>query len=529
MEALAARLGSHVGGGSRAALTAQVRPVRVPLSLAQQRMWFLNRFDTDSAVNNVPVAVRLTGALDLAALNSAVHDVIGRHEVLRTVYPEVDGVGYQKICSVEDVSIDLGAERVTDDRIQAELYSLFAQGFDVTVEVPLRAKLFQVADDDFVLSFVMHHISTDGFSMGPLTRDVMTAYYARTNGQAPTWTPLPVQYADYSLWQREVLGSEDDPQSMIAKQIAFWSDALADLPEQLDLPGDRPRPEIASGRGANHSFTIEPQLWSELDELGKATNATPFMVVHSALAVLLARLSATTDIAIGAPIAGRGEAELDDVIGMFVNTLVLRTEVDPSMSFAELLASAREVDLQAFAHADVPFERVVEVLDPVRSQARHPLFQVALTFQNLGQSALELPGLTAAAVEFDAALAKFDLQFTLEDAADAGMSGTLTYATDLFDASTAAEFADRFVSVLRGVVANPAAAVGDVDVMTAGELDRVLSWSDTGVDSGVDSTLSAWFDDAAARFGDRVAVRFGGESLSYGELSVRANRLARRL
>ncbi|MFF8329482.1 condensation domain-containing protein, partial [Rhodococcus qingshengii] len=350
--------------------------------------------------------------------------------------------------------------------------------------------------------------------MGPLTRDVMTAYYARTNGQAPTWTPLPVQYADYSLWQREVLGSEDDPQSMIAKQIAFWSDALADLPEQLDLPGDRPRPEIASGRGANHSFTIEPQLWSELDELGKATNATPFMVVHSALAVLLARLSATTDIAIGAPIAGRGEAELDDVIGMFVNTLVLRTEVDPSMSFAELLASAREVDLQAFAHADVPFERVVEVLDPVRSQARHPLFQVALTFQNLGQSALELPGLTAAAVEFDAALAKFDLQFTLEDAADAGMSGTLTYATDLFDASTAAEFADRFVSVLRGVVANPAAAVGDVDVMTAGELDRVLSWSDTGVDSGVDSTLSAWFDDAAARFGDRVAVRFGGESLS---------------
>uniref|UniRef100_UPI001C4DDCD2 non-ribosomal peptide synthase/polyketide synthase n=1 Tax=Rhodococcus qingshengii TaxID=334542 RepID=UPI001C4DDCD2 len=529
VEELAARIEAHVGGDGTRALTAQARPAQVPLSLAQQRMWFLNRFDTASAVNNVPVAVRLTGALDLAALNSAVHDVIGRHEVLRTVYPEVDGVGYQKICSVEDVSTDLGAERVTDDRIQAELYSFFAQGFDVTVEVPLRAKLFQVADDDFVLSFVMHHISTDGFSMGPLTRDVMTAYYARTNGQAPTWTPLPVQYADYSLWQREVLGSEDDPRSVIAKQIAFWSDALADLPEQLDLPGDRPRPEIASGRGANHSFTIEPQLWSELDELAKATNATPFMVVHSALAVLLARLSATTDIAIGAPIAGRGEAELDDVIGMFVNTLVLRTEVDPSMSFTDLLASAREVDLQAFAHADVPFERIVEALDPVRSQAHHPLFQVALTFQNLGQSALELPGLTAAAVEFDAALAKFDLQFTLEDAADAGMSGTLTYATDLFDASTAAEFADRFVSVLRGVVADPTAAVGDVDVLTSGELDRVLAWSDTGIDSGVESTLPAWFDRAAAEFGDRIAVRFGDESLTYAELSVRSNRLARRL
>ncbi|MCZ9633999.1 non-ribosomal peptide synthase/polyketide synthase, partial [Rhodococcus sp. BH5] len=529
VEELAARIDGHVGGDGERALTAQVRPAQVPLSLAQQRMWFLNRFDTESAVNNIPVAVRLTGELKVDALRAAITDVIARHEVLRTLYPEIDGVGYQQILSPEDASIEFDTVRTAESNLQAELYAFFAEGFDVTVEVPLRAKLFQVADDDFVLSFVVHHISTDGFSMGPLTRDVMTAYYARSQGQTPTWAPLPVQYADYALWQREVLGSEDEPTSVIAQQINYWSDALADLPEQLDLPSDRTRPEIATGQGANHTFTIDPQLWADVEATGQAAGATPFMVVHSALAVLLARLSATTDIAIGAPVAGRGEAQLDDLIGMFVNTLVLRTEVDPSMSFAELLASAREVDLQAFTHADVPFERIVETLDPVRSQARHPLFQVALTFQNLGQSALELPGLTAAAVEFDAALAKFDLQFTLEDAADAGMSGTLTYATDLFDASTAAEFADRFVSVLRGVVANPAAAVGDVDVLTAGELDRVLSWSDTGVDSGVDSTLSAWFDDAAARFGDRTAVRFGDDSLTYAELSVQSNRLARRL
>ncbi|MFI7162904.1 non-ribosomal peptide synthase/polyketide synthase, partial [Rhodococcus erythropolis] len=529
VEELAARIEAHVGGDGTRALTAQARPAQVPLSLAQQRMWFLNRFDTASAVNNIPVAVRLTGNLDSGALHSAIADVIARHEVLRTLYPETDGVGYQEILSPEDASIEFETVRIAEGDLQAELYAFFVEGFDVTVEVPLRAKLFQLADNEFVLSFVVHHISTDGFSMGPLTRDVMTAYYARSQGQAPVWTPLPVQYADYALWQREVLGSEDDPQSIIAQQIDYWSDALADLPEQLDLPSDRTRPEIATGQGANHTFTIDPQLWADVEATGQAAGATPFMVVHSALAVLLARLSTTTDIAIGAPVAGRGEAQLDDLIGMFVNTLVLRTEVDPSMSFTDLLASAREVDLQAFAHADVPFERIVEALDPVRSQAHHPLFQVALTFQNLGQSALELPGLTAAAVEFDAALAKFDLQFTLEDAADAGMSGTLTYATDLFDASTAAEFADRFVSVLRGVVADPTAAVGDVDVLTAGELDRVLSWSDTGVDSGVDSTLSAWFDDAAARFGDRTAVRFGGESLSYGELSVQSNRLARRL
>ncbi|MDV8070277.1 non-ribosomal peptide synthase/polyketide synthase, partial [Rhodococcus sp. IEGM 1366] len=529
VEELAARIETYVGGDGTRALTAQVRPAQVPLSLAQQRMWFLNRFDTASAVNNIPVAVRLTGNLDSGALHSAIADVIARHEVLRTLYPETDGVGYQEILSPEDASIEFETVRIAEGELQAELYAFFVEGFDVTVEVPLRARLFQLADNEFVLSFVVHHISTDGFSMGPLTRDVMTAYYARSQGQTPTWAPLPVQYADYALWQREVLGSEGEPTSVIAQQINYWSDALADLPEQLDLPSDRTRPEIATGQGANHTFVIDPQLWADVEATGQTAGATPFMVVHSALAVLLARLSATTDIAIGAPVAGRGEAQLDDLIGMFVNTLVLRTEVDPSMSFTDLLASAREVDLQAFAHADVPFERIVEALDPVRSQAHHPLFQVALTFQNLGQSALELPGLTAAAVEFDAALAKFDLQFTLEDAADAGMSGTLTYATDLFDASTAAEFADRFVSVLRGVVADPTAAVGDVDVLTSGELDRVLAWSDTGIDSGVESTLPAWFDRAAAEFGDRIAVRFGDESLTYAELSVRSNRLARRL
>ena len=404
----------------------------------------------------------------------------------------------------------------------------------VTSEVPLRAKLFKVGDSEYVLVFVVHHISTDGFSMGPLTRDVMVAYEARTRASVPAWTPLPVQYADYSLWQREVLGSEDDPRSVIAKQIAFWSDALADLPEQLDLPADRPRPEVASGRGAEVEFDIDATLHEAVNSIAHSSNSTPFMVVHAALAVVLSRLSATTDIAIGTPIAGRGEAQLDDLIGMFVNTLVLRTEVDPSMSFAELLASAREVDLQAFAHADVPFERVVEVLDPVRSQARHPLFQVALTFQNHEQTTLELGDLEVSIESADLALAKFDLQLTLTERTDeagapAGMSASLTYATDLFDESTVVEFGDRLVRTFRAVTADPTVAVGDVDILVDGERNLLSRFSAGQIDRGVDSTLSAWFDDAAARFGDRVAVRFGGESLSYGELSVRANRLARRL
>ncbi|MCJ0903998.1 amino acid adenylation domain-containing protein, partial [Rhodococcus sp. ARC_M6] len=531
--ALAARLEVHSGSGAVAALVPQTRPARIPLSLAQQRMWFLNRFEPESAVNNIPIAIRIAGALDVDALSQAIRDVIGRHEVLRTVYPDIDGVGYQEILPA-DVTLELVPTALTAAELPEAVANLATAPFDVTSEIPLRAALYRVDSADYILMFVVHHISTDGFSLGPLTRDVMVAYEARTRHRVPEWAPLPVQYADYTLWQRSVLGSEDDSESIIAKQIAYWSAALADLPSQLDLPSDRTRPEIASGQGATVSFDLDVDLHDAINELALQSNSTPFMVVHAALAVLLSRLTATTDIAIGTPIAGRGDAQLDNLIGMFVNTLVLRTEVDPSMSFTELLASAREVDLQAFAHADVPFERLVEAIDPVRSRAHHPLFQMALTFQNLEHTTLQLSDVAITIENADLALAKFDLQLTItertnESGSAAGISASLTYATDLFDESTVTSFADRFASILRAVSADPSVVVGDVDVLAAGELDRVLSWSKTGADSGVESTLPAWFDGAVARFGDRTAVRFGDETLTYGELSDRANRLARRL
>ncbi|MCX6475853.1 non-ribosomal peptide synthetase [Rhodococcus sp. (in: high G+C Gram-positive bacteria)] len=531
VEALAARLGSHVGGGSRAALTAQVRPVRVPLSLAQQRMWFLNQLDTSSAGNNVPVAITLTGELDVLGLEQAVADVIGRHEVLRTVYPEVDGVGYQKIVAPADVDVNLAATSVSDSEIVSEVTNFVAAGFDVTAEVPLRAKLFQIKADEHVLVFVVHHISTDGFSMGPLTRDVMTAYYARTNGQAPTWTPLPVQYADYSLWQREVLGSEDDPQSVIAQQITYWAQALDGVPEQLNLPGDRARPAVFSGQGATFEFSIGQELHERLISVGREHNASMFMVVHAALASLLARLSGTTDINIGAPMAGRGESELDDLIGMFVNTLVLRTEVDPSAAFTTLLASARETDLQAFAHSDLPFERLVEVLDPVRSRAHHPLFQVALAFQNLGQNSLALPGLTAAEFEIDETVAKFDLQLTISEVSE-GLSATFTYATDLFDESTVRGFAARLMRILNGIATDPATSVGDIEILDASEREVLTSQR---ASSGVaQAPLAEILADAAARYPDNVALRYpgtaqaaAGRSMTYREVDEWSSKLAR--
>ncbi|MFF1946990.1 amino acid adenylation domain-containing protein, partial [Rhodococcus qingshengii] len=534
VELLAARVESEVGSGARAALTAMVRPERIPLSLAQQRMWFLNRFEPGSAVNNIPVAIRLSGSLDVAALQAAVSDVVARHEILRTVYPEVDGVGFQEILSVDRVELDLSPVAVSESDVVAAVSEFLSAGFDVAVEVPVRARLFAVSESEFVLAMVVHHISGDGFSMGPLTRDVMVAYEARSRGEVPGWAPLAVQYADYALWQREVLGSEDDAASLISRQVEFWSRALAGLPDQLDLPADRPRPVVASNRGADHSFVVGADVHAGLSDVARESNSSLFMVVHAALAVLLARLSGTSDIAIGTPVAGRGEQVLDDVIGMFVNTLVLRTEVDSSESFSGLLGRVREGDLGAFAHVDLPFERLVEVLNPARSQARNPLFQVMLSFQNMEQSALRLGNLTVSGIDANTVAAKFDLQLTMveqfdEAGAPAGMAAQFTYATDLFDESTVASMATRFERILGAAVADQSINLGDIDILDSVERSLVLEgWNDTAREVAGVSVLDGFVAQVAAS-PDAVALSFEGVSLSYAEFDARVNRFARYL
>ncbi|WP_413247765.1 non-ribosomal peptide synthase/polyketide synthase [Rhodococcus sp. Z13] len=524
----------EAGRGARMPLTRMPRPERVPLSLAQQRMWFLNRFDPDSAANNIPVGVRLTGALDVDALRVALSDVVARHETLRTVYPDVDGVGRQEILPPRDVVLPV--EQIDESALFERAERFTAEGFDVTAEVPLRVVLFALGPDDHVLFLVVHHISADGFSLRPLARDIMVAYAARSRGDVPAWTPLEVQYADYTLWQREVLGSEDDPESVLSRQTEYWTRQLADLPEQLDLPSDRTRPEVASNLGRTSRFRIDSGLHSDLEKLAREQNTSLFMVVHAALSVLLARLSDSEDIAIGTPIAGRGAAALDDLVGMFVNTLVLRVGVRNDEPFRNLLAQVREVDLDAFANADVPFERLVEILDPERSQARHPLFQVALTFQNTGAVEFEFDRVTARAVDYEAPTAKFDLQFTFaertgEDGTSAGMDFAVTYATDLFDDLRVAAFAEQLQRILRAVVDDPAAVVGDIEIIDDFERELVVSrWNSLGDDvapAGV--TLVDLFEGQVAERGDAVAVRCGGDVMSYRELGARVHRLARHL
>ncbi|MRH91646.1 amino acid adenylation domain-containing protein [Nocardia sp. SYP-A9097] len=545
VSALAQHLDGETAPAAGPALGSLPRPDRVPLSFAQQRMWFLNRFDPDSAVDNIPLAVRLSGAIDVEALRAAARDLVARHEVLRTIYPEVDGEGYQLVLPVDDPRAvpELALVDIQVAEIPERVAEIVGAGFDVTSAPPIRLRLLRIAPQEHVLVATVHHISADGVSMGPLARDLVTAYAERANGRAPEWAPLDVHYADYAVWQRETLGSEDDPESLLAQQISYWRETLDDLPDELVLPSDRPRPPVASYRGGTFGFRISDEVYAAARRMADTRNTTLFMVVHSALAVLLARLSGTRDIAIGTPVAGRGAAELDDLIGMFVNTLVLRTDIDPAISFEELLKQVRDNDVRAFGHVDVPFERLVELLDPARSQARNPLFQVMLAFQNMAPTRLELPGLSVAGADLEIPFAKFDLQLTMAESYDergdaSGLAAEFSYALDLFDESTVAVFAERFERILAAVSTDPGAPVGDIALFDAAERQRVVrDWNATGFDleaavglpEGISPTLVSMFDAQAAATPDAVALVFEDEWLTYRELQQRANRLARRL
>ncbi|MFQ6325806.1 amino acid adenylation domain-containing protein [Nocardia sp. CWNU-33] len=529
---LAARAESRVDTG-RVALTAQQRPQRIPLSYAQQRMWFLNRLDPGSAAYGIPIVLRLSGQLNLDALRAAVEDVLNRHEVLRTVYPYGEGELSQVVLPAAEAIAPVTVTSVTEYELAEALSAFVSTVFDLTVEAPVRVRLFELGPNEWILAVVVHHISCDGSSLGPLARDMMTAYTARLVGEIPSRPPLPVQYADYAIWQRTVLGTEDDPDSLLRAQIDYWTVELAELPVLLELPTDRTRPPVQTHAGASVPITVGADLHARLQQVARAHNATLFMVLHAALAATLARLADTDDIAIGTPHAGRGEPELDDLVGMFVNTLVLRTRLTPGMTFTQLLEHVRGTDLAALAHADVPFERLVQELNPVRSHAHHPLFQVMLAFQNVGSAQFELPGLSASAVTADIDTALFDLQITVSDSYDstgaaAGISGAVTYASDLFDATTVTTIVDRLLRLLGALVTDSAQPVHEVDLLDADEREAVLTrWNATDRRLRPDETLVSVFAHSVAAHADRPAIIVGEQSLTYAEFASRVYRLAR--
>ncbi|WP_232536702.1 non-ribosomal peptide synthase/polyketide synthase, partial [Mycobacterium intracellulare] len=532
---LAARLGTD--GGARAPLVAAERPEMVPLSFAQSRLWFMGQLHGPSPVHNMAIALQLHGRLDAEAFGAALADVMARHESLRTMFPAREGIPRQLVVDVDDA--DCGwqisdARGWSTTRLGNVVETLVGHRFDLATEIPLRAMLLRVSDDEHLLVAVVHHIAADGWSLTPLVRDLGEAYVSRSAGCAPAWAPLPVQYVDYTLWQRAQFGELQDPHSLIAGQVRYWEHTLAGMPERLELPTDRPYPLVADFRGASVAVDWPAELQQRVRAVAGAHNATSFMVVQAALAVLLAKVSASSDVAVGFPIAGRRDPALDDVVGFFVNTLVLRVDLTGDPTIAEVLAHVRARSLAAYEHQDVPFEVLVERLNPARSLAHHPLVQVMLAWQNTDSAELSLGDVRVTPLPVDTRTARMDLAWSLAerwsaDGRPAGIGGAVEFRTDVFDTATVEALITRLHRVLEAMTADPARRLSSIDILGVDErarLDAIGNRAALDGPSRPPVSIPEVFADHVARTPQAVAVTQGADSWTYRELDQSSNRLA---
>ncbi|MBA8924142.1 amino acid adenylation domain-containing protein/non-ribosomal peptide synthase protein (TIGR01720 family) [Kutzneria viridogrisea] len=494
---------------TRPTLSVVDRPARIPLSAGQRRLWLLQALEGASATYNLPLAVRLHGALDRDALVAALDDLVVRHESLRTVYLDDGGEPWQHV-------LPIGAMRCrVITASEAELPALVREHsrrpFALESELPVRAVLFALAADEHLLLITAHHIATDEWSLRPLLADLETAYTARLRGEQPQWAPLPVQYADYTLWHRDL---------PVAADLDFWASELDGLPEEIAVPTGRARPARPTGRGLVLDLELPDGVFEQIRALAAETGTSVFMVLHAALAAVLSRCGAGTDVPVGVPVAGRHDQALDGLIGFFVNTVVLRTDLAGRPTFRELLARVRRADLAALAHEGVPFEQVLDRVDPPRSPSRHPLFQVMFAYRNTAGGTEGFAGLDAEVELITTGTAKFDLTLNLTES-DTGLSGFLEFALDLFDLDEAALFTDRFTQFLVGLLASADEPIGAVPVLLPGE--RVQPDTTHVLP---DTTLTALLEQALTEHADNEALVFCDSSLTYRELGERSEQLA---
>ncbi|WP_438445411.1 amino acid adenylation domain-containing protein [Gorillibacterium sp. sgz5001074] len=517
----------------RPALVPFERPEGIPLSLTQRRLWFLHLLEGAGPTYNIPLVLRMSGPLNKEALQAALGDVTDRHEILRTLFPSRDGKARQHILEAEQARPRLEVIRAGADDLEQVLREEVRYGFELSSETGFRARLFAVAEEEHVLLLLLHHIAGDGWSLGPLVRDLAAAYRARCDGTEPDLTPLAVQYADYALWQERLLGSENDPTSLYAVQLEYWRQALAGLPEQLDLPVDGVRPGEESSGGDTVNVELPPELHGRLEELARKHKVSLFMVIQAALAALLHRLGAGTDIPIGCPVAGRQDDAAGELVGFFVNTLVLRSDLSGQPSFTELLDRVRRVNLSAYEHQDIPFDRLVEVLNPVRTPGRNPLFQVMLAYQNTPEPDLVMPGLNTDMKLLSVGSSKFDLTLELREHRSkagqaAGLEGWFEYKTDLFRRSTVERMAARLRLLLEQASEEPDLPIGRLNLLTPEE--RIMASTLPAANPLTDhTTLTSWFEARTKLQPHSTAVEDAEASWTYAELNERANRLAHRL
>ncbi|HSU18095.1 MAG TPA: amino acid adenylation domain-containing protein, partial [Longimicrobium sp.] len=514
--------------------TGAVRPREgggpAPLSFSQERLWFIDRLEPGSAAYNLPMAWRLEGALDVAALQRALGEIVRRHEALRTVFAEADGSPVQVIAPfgafalpVEDLS-GLG-EADRESAVGRRAGEEARRAFNLSAGPLFRAALLRLGEEDHVLLLSMHHVVSDGWSMGVLFRELSALYAAYREGRESPLPELPVQYADYAVWQRGQLAGE-----ALERQLSYWRERLSGAPELLDLPTDHPRPAVRSFRGAHEQIELPLELLERLQALGRSEGATLFMVLLGAFQVLLGRYAGSDDVVVGSPIAGRTRGEVEALIGFFVNTLVLRTDLSGDPSFREVVGRVREATLGAYAHQEVPFEKLVAELQPERSLTHTPLFQVMFTVQNAeGGGDDGLPGLKVSGLGGEHASARFDLSLTFA-ATPEGLRGGVNYSTDLFERGTIERMLGHLGRVLEQVGADADARLSRLELLSAEERGLVVdAWNRTAAEVPAELCIHELFEAQAARTPDATALVFEGETLSYAELNARANRLAHHL